>query len=145
MPETRPVMKCAASRFSPGSVLAGRYRLEYRLGRGGMGEVYRAEDLRLGQQVALKFMSPTWEQDPAVRQRFLDEVRFARRVSHANVCRVYDVGEADGPDSHRVSGNPGRRSMFGGSPQPPVAGASACASAPSPTRNRWMKSAVTAV
>ncbi len=79
-----------ASRFFPGSVLAGRYRLEYLLGRGGMGEVFRAEDLRLGQQVALKFLSPAWEQDPIMRERFLDEVRFARRVSHAN------VGEAGG-------------------------------------------------
>ena len=60
------------------------------------GEVYRAEDLRLGQEVALKFPSPAWEADATMRERFLDEVRLARRVSHAHVCRVYDVGEVGG-------------------------------------------------
>ncbi|MCP4657635.1 MAG: serine/threonine protein kinase, partial [bacterium] len=85
-----------SDRFSPGTVLAGRYRLVCLLGRGGMGEVYRADDLRLDQQVALKFLAPAREQDPAMRERFLDEVRLARRISHANVCRVYDVGETGG-------------------------------------------------
>ncbi|MCP4659462.1 MAG: tetratricopeptide repeat protein [bacterium] len=88
--------KAAAGRFAPGTVLGDRYRLVCLLGRGGMGEVYRAEDLRLGQDVALKFLPPALEQDAAVRERFLDEVRLARKVSHANVCRVYDLGDAEG-------------------------------------------------
>jgi serine/threonine-protein kinase len=86
----------AEARFLPGVVLAGRYRIIGLLGRGGMGEVYRADDLKLGQAVALKFLPPGFEQDGDRLQRFLDEVRTARQVSHANVCRIYDAGEADG-------------------------------------------------
>jgi serine/threonine-protein kinase len=77
-------------------MLAGRYRIVGLLGRGGMGEVYRADDLKLGQTVALKFLPPGFDTDPDRLQRFLDEVRTARQVSHTNVCRIYDAGEADG-------------------------------------------------
>jgi len=84
------------ARFLPGAVLAGRYRIVGPLGKGGMGEVYRADDLKLGQPVALKFLPPSFDADPERLQRFLDEVRIARQVSHASVCRVYDAGEADG-------------------------------------------------
>jgi len=61
-----------------------------------MGEVYRADDLKLGQAVALKFLPERVARDADRLQRLLDEVRLARQVSHPNVCRVYDVGEADG-------------------------------------------------
>ncbi len=61
-----------------------------------MGEVYRADDLKLGQPVALKFLPPGFDAKPENLQRFLHEVRTARQVSHANVCRVHDAGEADG-------------------------------------------------
>jgi serine/threonine-protein kinase len=67
-----------------------------RLGVGGMGEVYRADDLELGQSVALKFLSEEMETDTGRLERFLGEVRTARQVAHPNVCRVYDVGEIDG-------------------------------------------------
>ncbi len=83
-------------RFVPGTVLDDRYRILGLLGRGGMGEVYRADDLKLGQQVALKFLPEDFEQDPERLQRFLNEVKIARQITHPNVCRVYDVGEADG-------------------------------------------------
>jgi hypothetical protein len=83
-------------RFLPGSLLADRYRVVALLGRGGMGEVYRADDLTLGQAVALKFLPEEAAQDPALLDRFKAEVRIARKVSHPNVCRVYDVGEVDG-------------------------------------------------
>src|SRR5512135_2164461 len=82
--------------FAPGTVLADRYRIVALVGRGGMGEVYRADDLRLGQPVALKFLPPTLERDQTARDRLLAEVRSARTVSHPNVCRVYDIGEVDG-------------------------------------------------
>ena len=82
--------------FLPGTLVAGRYRIYGLLGRGGMGEVYRADDLRLGQSVALKFLPRDVERDGARRTRFLDEVKIARQISHANVCRVYDVGDVDG-------------------------------------------------
>src|SRR5262245_35524989 len=63
------------------------------LGRGGMGEVYRADDLKLGQPVALKFLPPAVERDPDRLQRFKDEVRVSLRVTHPSVCRVFDIGE----------------------------------------------------
>jgi serine/threonine protein kinase len=82
-------------RFLPGTVLARRYHIVNLLGRGGMGEVYRATDLLLGSQVALKFLPATMCGEAAL-SRFRGEVRIARQVSHPNVCRVYDIGEADG-------------------------------------------------
>jgi serine/threonine-protein kinase len=82
--------------FTPGTVLAGRYRVIGLLGRGGMGEVYRADDLTLGQPVALKFLPKTIGLDPVRRERLLAEVRIARQVSHPNLCRVYDIAELDG-------------------------------------------------
>ena len=84
------------ARFPPGTMLARRYRVVGLLGRGGMGEVYRADDLKLGQKVALKFLPEAVEGDPRRLGKFLDEVRIALRVSHPHVCRVHDVGEADG-------------------------------------------------
>src|SRR5512145_3110718 len=83
-------------RFEPGTLLGGRYRIIGRLGRGGMGEVYRADDLKLGQPVALKFLPPDVDRDPARLTQLHTEVRMARQVSHPNVCRVYDIDEVDG-------------------------------------------------
>jgi len=82
--------------LTPGSVIGGRYRIIGLIGRGGMGEVYRADDLKLGQPVALKFLPESLASDPAWIDRFYAEVRHARGVSHPNVCRVYDVGEVAG-------------------------------------------------
>jgi predicted Ser/Thr protein kinase len=83
-------------RFVSGTLFADRYRIVGPLGRGGMGEVYRADDLRLGQSVALKFLPERLQDDPDRQERLFAEVRLARQVSHPAVCRVYDVGEADG-------------------------------------------------
>ena len=76
--------------------MASRYRIIALLGKGGMGEVYRADDLTLGQAVALKFLPDEAARDEGLLERFRNEVRIARRVSHPNVCRVYDVGDVDG-------------------------------------------------
>src|SRR5262245_21891501 len=73
-------------RFPPGTLLARRYRIVGPLGKGGMGEVYRAEDLKLGQTVALKFLPESLAADPAWLARFHNEARLAREVTHANVC-----------------------------------------------------------
>jgi len=83
-------------RFPPGTVLGDRYRIVGRLGRGGMGEVFRADDLKLGQPVALKFLPPDVDRDPARLTQLHTEVRMARQVSHPNVCRVYDIDEVGG-------------------------------------------------
>jgi serine/threonine-protein kinase len=85
-----------AGGFTPGTILADRYRVIGLLGRGGTGEVYRADDLKLGQPVALKFLPPRLAQDPVRRERFFAEVRITRQLSHPNICRVYDIGEIDG-------------------------------------------------
>ncbi len=86
----------ADARFLPGVTLAERYRIIGLLGKGGMGEVYRADDLKLGQAVALKFLPESLGEDPGRVQRFFNEVRMARQVTHPNVCRVYDIGEVEG-------------------------------------------------
>src|SRR5574340_824422 len=83
-------------RFAPGTVLGERYRIVGLLGRGGMGEVYRADDLKLEHPVALKFLPRALEGDAGRLERLYAEVRMARQVSHPAVCRVCDVGEAEG-------------------------------------------------
>lgn len=85
-----------SGRFLPGALLAGRYRIVSLLGEGAMGEVYRAQDLRLGQTVALKFLPASMGQEPSLVAHLLDEVRTARRLSHPNLCRVYDIGDFAG-------------------------------------------------
>ncbi len=81
------------ARFTPGTTLAKRYRIVGLLGKGGMGEVYRADDLKLGQPVALKFLTEKLSQDKDMLTRFHSEVSMAHRVTHPNVCRVHDIGE----------------------------------------------------
>lgn len=83
-------------RFATGQVLAGRYRVVADLGKGGMGEVYRADDLTLGQPVALKFLPAHLASDPDRLARFRKEVAVARRVSHPHACRVYDIADHGG-------------------------------------------------
>jgi serine/threonine-protein kinase len=85
-----------SARFVAGTLLGERYRIVGLLGRGGMGEVYRAEDLTLEQPVALKFIPESLSMDDAALARFHREVRVARQISHRNVCRVYDIGEYEG-------------------------------------------------
>src|SRR3954469_23565227 len=77
--------------FSAGDVFAGRYRMIARVGRGGMGDVWRADDLILEAPVALKLMHSA---SPSDRNRILQEVRLARTITHPAVCRAFDVGEA---------------------------------------------------
>ncbi|MGC2814650.1 MAG: serine/threonine-protein kinase [Candidatus Acidiferrum sp.] len=92
-PSTDPI---GGGRFTPGQIIAERYRVVAIAGRGGMGEVYRAEDLKLSQLVAIKFLPEALAQDAAALSRFHSEVRIARQVSHPNVCRVFDIGDAEG-------------------------------------------------
>src|SRR5687767_928503 len=93
---TTPTPTPATARFAPGAIIAGRYRLVSLLGRGGMGEVYRADDLTLDQPVALKFLPEGIAITDARLAQFHNELRVARQVSHKNVCRLYDLGDADG-------------------------------------------------
>jgi hypothetical protein len=86
----------AAWRYAPGAIVAGRYCIVALVGRGGMGEVYRADDLTLDQPVALKFLPDATSSDATRLAQFHNELRVARQVSHKHVCRLYDLGEADG-------------------------------------------------
>src|SRR6266446_3761680 len=98
-PSSNPISSSdpiGGGRFTPGQIISERYRVVALAGRGGMGEVYRAEDLTLGQVVALKFLPATLSQDATALARFHAEVRTARQVSHPNVCRVFDIGETEG-------------------------------------------------
>ena len=86
----------SSSRFVPGAIVGGRYRLVALLGKGGMGEVYRADDLTLDQPVALKFLPAGVASDADRLAQFHAELRIARQVSHKNVCRLYDLGDHEG-------------------------------------------------
>jgi serine/threonine protein kinase len=91
------------SEIFPGTILAQRYRVVALIGQGGMGQVYRAEDLKLNHTVALKFLSPDFTSNPGWVGRFLSEVRTAREVTHPNVCRVHDIVQTathSGADLH---------------------------------------------
>jgi serine/threonine protein kinase len=85
---TRPVKQ--------GDTIAGRYVVKARLGRGGMGTVYRAHDTALEEDVALKVMAPGSDLDPDLARRFRSEIRLARKIAHRNVCRIYEYGEDAG-------------------------------------------------
>jgi serine/threonine protein kinase len=75
-----------------GDVLAGRYRIKRYVARGGMGEVYEADDQLLGDPVAVKLLRADLIRKPGAQGRFADEIRLARRITHPNVCRVFDAG-----------------------------------------------------
>jgi len=94
--DSRPSGQAPSVRFEPGHRLGKRYRIVALIGRGGMGEVYRADDLELGQSVALKFLPERIASNPEALQRFRNEVRTARQVTHPNVCRIHDIAEEDG-------------------------------------------------
>ena len=78
--------------FSPGEIVSARYRISAYLGQGAAGEVYGAEDLHLRSRVALKVLRPGASRDPQSIERFKREILLARRVSHPNVCRIFDLG-----------------------------------------------------
>lgn len=79
-----------------GSTFAGRYDVLEELGRGGMGRVYRVFDRRIKEEVALKLLRPDIADDPKVVERFSNELKYARKIVHKNVGRMYDLGEAEG-------------------------------------------------
>jgi Protein kinase domain len=89
------------AQFAPGRIIAERYRIASILGSGGMGEVYRADDIKLGQQVALKFLPARLARDHTLLERLMDEVRLGRQITHPNVCRIYDI--VDWQDAHFVA------------------------------------------
>jgi serine/threonine protein kinase/Flp pilus assembly protein TadD len=90
--------------FSAGQTISGRYRIVQSLGHGGMGEVYEAEDLELKERVALKTLLPAIAADERMIARFKQEIQLARKISHPNVCRVFDLARhpADGSSPETI-------------------------------------------
>ncbi len=84
------------------------YRVLSRVGAGGMGQVFEAEDLRLGRRVALKFLPDDLWQNPQALERFQREARAASRLNHPNICTIYDIDQHEGRALHRhgVAGGP---------------------------------------
>jgi serine/threonine protein kinase len=92
---SRPIYTAFMGELSPGSNFAG-HRIEAIAGRGGMGIVYRASQLSLDRQVALKVIAPSLMQDEAIRRRFLRESKVAASIDHPNVIPIYYTGEERG-------------------------------------------------
>jgi serine/threonine protein kinase len=84
-----------AHALATGHVLAGRYRIARFIAAGGIGEVYEAHDALLGEPVAVKMLRPELSAKPGAQERFAEEIRIARKVTHPNVCRVFDVAVDD--------------------------------------------------
>ena len=95
---SRPTVTAGVSfgELVPGTTFAGRYRICDELGRGGMGRVYKAIDREISEAVALKILNPEFGFDEKMIERFRNELKLARRISHKNVCRIYDLGNAEG-------------------------------------------------
>jgi len=88
-------LKVPKAEIRPGETVAGKYRITRRLGRGGMGVVYEAEDLRLHRTVALKFLPPGSTADAEARERFVHEARAASSLDHANICAIHEIDETE--------------------------------------------------
>src|SRR4051812_30167387 len=91
-----PFLAAPVLEIDRGSVLAGRYQIERIIGKGGSGLVLRAFDRIAQQPVAVKILKPELAANPHWVERFSRELRLARQIQHPNVCRVFDIGEADG-------------------------------------------------
>ncbi|MEO7909941.1 MAG: protein kinase [Roseiflexaceae bacterium] len=91
----------SSPRLSDEEVVGGRYRIVRYIARGGMGEVYEAEDLELGERVALKTIRAETK-DRVAEERFKREIQLSRKVTHPNVCRIFDVGFHQRPDGVQI-------------------------------------------
>jgi len=83
-------------KLTTGSTFAGRYQVIEELGHGGMGRVYKVFDTDIKEKIALKLLRPEVALDRETVERFSNELKLARKISHRNVCRMFDLGRAEG-------------------------------------------------
>ena len=89
-------LETPAEKLSRGTIFASRYEIIEELGKGGMGNVYRVEDKKIKEEVALKLIKPEIASDKKTIERFSNELKMARKIAHRNVCKMYDLGEEKG-------------------------------------------------
>ncbi len=89
-------LQISPGELSTGSTLTGRYQIIEEIGRGGMGRVYKVFDTKIKEKIALKLIKPEIAADKETVERFNNELRFSRRIAHRNICKMFDLGEADG-------------------------------------------------
>ena len=95
-PPLAETLQTSLNELSTGSTVAGRYQVIEELGIGGMGRVYKVFDTEIKEKVALKLLKPEIASNQDMIERFSNELKFARKISHRNVCRMYDLGRGDG-------------------------------------------------
>ena len=93
--EATETIEAPKKELTRGATFAGRYEIIEELGKGGMGRVYRVEDTKLKQEVALKLIKPEIASDKKTIERFRNELKTARMIAHKNVCRMFDIGESN--------------------------------------------------
>jgi serine/threonine protein kinase len=94
--EVTETIEAPKEELARGTTFADRYEIIEELGKGGMGKIYRVEDTKLKQEVALKLIKPEIAKDKKTIERFRNELKTARMIAHKNVCRMFDLGEAEG-------------------------------------------------
>ena len=95
-PSFTKTVEIPTEELTRGSVIADRYEIIEELGKGGMGKVFRVEDKKIKEEVALKLIKPEIAADKKTIERFSNELKFARKIAHRNVCKMYDLGEEEG-------------------------------------------------
>jgi serine/threonine protein kinase/tetratricopeptide (TPR) repeat protein len=94
--EVTETLQTPVQELTTGSTLAGRYQIIEELGKGGMGKVFKVFDAKIKEKIALKLIKPETASDGDMIERFSNEIRLSRRIGHQNVCRMFDIGEAEG-------------------------------------------------
>ena len=96
IPAHTETIEAPREELTTGSTFAGRYQIIEELGKGGMGKVYKAQDTEIKEKVALKLIKPEISVDKKTIERFQNELKFARKIGHRNVCRMYDLNKEEG-------------------------------------------------